>query len=447
MRGHVWRSIAAITALACGRGTGPTTPDPAQLRAQLASLSPATLPAPPPDRTNRVADNPAAAALGQKLFFNASFSGRLIDGDNDGSSNALGVRGQTGRVSCAGCHVPASGFLDTRSFGEQASLAAGWGQRRTPSLLDVGQSSILDWDGRRDSTWSQFFGPLEATNEMNSSRLFFVQQLRAQFKADYEKLFGALPAFDDPTQFPQLTAEQTGCTLPPGKSPVCHGQPGDGAEYDGLSAANQEAVTRAVANAGKAVGAYLRKLSCGPSRMDAFVHGDNSALSASEQRGAAVFVGSGRCTLCHSGPFLSDEKFHDVGLHPVTVSVIVTDDNDLGAATGVPALLRDPLNSRGAFSDGDDGRLDTAAQQQLLGGFRTPKLRCVSLRPSFLHTAQLRSLDETVAFFDSGGNLGGYPGRNELLPLGLGATERSDLVAFLRALDGPGPAAELLQQP
>ncbi len=444
MRSRLWRPIAAtLAAAACGRAA----PDPAALRARLVALSPARLPAPPHDPTNRFADDPRAAALGQKIFFDPGFSGALIDGDNDGSASALGVAGQTGRVSCAGCHIATSGFVDTRSFGEQASLAAGWTQRRTPSLLDVSQSSVLGWDGRRDSTWSQFFGPLEASNEMNSSRLFLAQQLRAQYQADYQVIFGALPAFDDAARFPQLTAKQTGCTLPPGGKPVCHGQPGDAAEYDSLSAADKDAVTRAVVNAGKAVGAYLRMLSCGPSRMDAFVQGDSSALSASEQRGAAVFAGSGSCTQCHSGPFLSDEKFHDVGLHPVTVSVIVTDDNDLGAATGVPALLRDPLNSRGIFSDGDDGRLAVAGQQKVTGGFRTPKLRCVSMRPSLMHTAQLRSLEETVAFFDAGGHPGGYPGRNELRPLGLSQPEQTDLVAFLRALDGPGPASALLHVP
>ena len=176
MRGRLWRPIAAtLAAAACGRAA----PDPAALRAQLVALSPARLPAPPHDPTNRFADDPRAAALGQKIFFDPGFSGALIDGDNDGSANALGVAGETGRVSCAGCHIATSGFVDTRSFGEQASLAAGWTQRRTPSLLDVAQSSVLGWDGRRDSTWSQFFGPLEASNEMNSSRLFLAQQLRS----------------------------------------------------------------------------------------------------------------------------------------------------------------------------------------------------------------------------------------------------------------------------
>jgi cytochrome c peroxidase len=454
--------LAALGAMACGSqgstSTQAATSSAAVLRAQLVGFSPSAtdLPAPPADATNRFADNPAAAFLGQKIFFDNGFAGGLIDGDNDGTVNALGNAGQTGRVSCAGCHVASAGFLDNRSLGQsgtptnpqtQASLAAGWTLRRTPSLLDTAQSSLFSWNGRRDSTWMQFFGPLEADNEMNSSRLYLAEYLFANYRNDYQEIFGVMPAFDDASRFPQLTAAQTGCTLLPGKAPVCHGQPGDGAEFDNLSAADQDAVTRAVANAGKAVGAYLRKLSCGTSRMDAFVHGDDKALTASEQRGAAIFAGKGNCTSCHSGPFLSDEKFHNVGLHPVTVSVVVTDSNDQGAATGIPDLLADALNSRGEYSDGDDGRLDLAASQQVAGGFRTPRLRCVSQRPSFMHTGQLRSLEQAVAFFDQGGHLGGYPGTNELKPLGLTDADRTDLAAFLRALDGSGPPSALQGTP
>src|SRR6202000_2754367 len=97
-------------------------------------------------------------------------------------------------------------------------------------------------------------------------------------------------------------ADTTGCTPSGQASPVCtgviHGEPGDGAEYDGLSAENQQAVMRAVVNMGKAIGAYERLLTCGQSRFDQWMHGDPTALSDSEQRGAALFVGQGHCVSC-----------------------------------------------------------------------------------------------------------------------------------------------------
>ena len=106
--------------------------------------------------------------------------GPLLDTDNDGSAQSLGMAGQTGRVACAGCHVPASGFSDTRSFQLQISLGAGWGRRRAPSLLDVGQAQLIMWDGRRDALYDQPFGPLESVVEMNSSRLYMAEQLYAR---------------------------------------------------------------------------------------------------------------------------------------------------------------------------------------------------------------------------------------------------------------------------
>lgn len=451
--------LAALGLLAaCHGGSPQTTPpdagDPGPAftvaeRAQLDALSPQTLPAPPADSSNRFADNPRAALLGQRLFFEPLFSGRLLDGDNDGSSTTLGMAGQTGRVACAGCHVPSAGFLDNRSLGKQVSLAAGWGLRRTPSLLDVAQARLLMWDGRQDAFYNQALGPLESSQEMNSSRLYVAEQIARLYRPAYEEIFGPLPPLAEAAHFPQLDASQTGCDRLQGGlgPPVCHGRPGDGAEYDGLAAADQEAVTRVVVNAGKALGAYLRRLSCGPGRFDRWAHGDSSALTASEQRGAQLFVGKANCASCHSGPYLSDEKFHNVGLAPATVAVVFTDTGDRGAGLGFAQALANPLNVRSRFSDGDDGRLPKAPGPDQEGAFRTPGLRCLGRRPSFMHTAQLSSIADVVAFFDGGGHPFGYPGKSELVQLGLSAGERRDLAAFLGTLNGPGPEASLLVSP
>jgi cytochrome c peroxidase len=223
--------------------------------------------------------------------------------------------------------------------------------------------------------------------------------------------------------------------------------PGDGAEYDGMSVADQDAVTRVVVNLGKALGAYERKLSCGPGRFDAWAHGDDSKLSSAEQRGLKVFLGKGKCVDCHGGPFFSDQKFHNVGIMPRTVAVVVIDTNDRGAAVDLAAASTDPLNSKGKYSDGDDGRLPASIPSGLEGAFRTPTLRCVSTRPSFFHTGHARSLEQVVDHFDAGGDLGGFEGTSEIQALGLSPDERSDLVLFLHSLDGPGPDASLMKSP
>lgn len=183
-------------ALACGHAEptptedgGTDDPDPvfsAKERAALEKLAPDVLPAPPHDASNRWADDPDAARFGQRLFFDPGFSGRLLDGDNDGGARTLGAQGETGRVSCAGCHQPMAGFSDARTLGAQISLAAGWGRRRTPSLLDAGQSTLMMWDGRHDAFYSQVFGVIESAVEMNSSRLYAARHVFLRRRDEYE---------------------------------------------------------------------------------------------------------------------------------------------------------------------------------------------------------------------------------------------------------------------
>jgi cytochrome c peroxidase len=309
------------------------------------------------------------------------------------------------------------------------------------------------WDGRHDALYNQVFGPLESPVEMNGSRLFAAEVVFARHRADYQAIFGPLPPLDDAARFPPLTAAQAGCQ--PKKadtSPVCdgttHGMPKDGAEYDALTPGDQHAVTEVIVNVGKAIGAYERLLTCGPGRFDAWMHGKTDALTRAERRGAQLFVGRGQCVRCHSGPFLSDQAFHVVGLQPKPVAVVFVDADDHGAKVGLAAAQEDPLNVRGSFSDGDDGRLPTApVDARTEGAFRTPTLRCVSRRPSFMHTGHLAKLDDVVAFFARGGDAFGYLGAKEIAPLSLTAQEQRDLVAFLGTLEGEGPPPSLRSKP
>lgn len=406
---------------------------------------------PPEDPSNAFADDARARLLGQRLFFDPSLSGPLIEGDNDGSGGTLGMMGEAGRISCASCHVPEDHFVDTRSPHRQISLAALWTQRRAPTLLEVAYAPLYNWDGRRDSIWGQAIGVMESEREFNSSRVFVAQQVVKKYRAEYTVLFGEPPPVDDAEQFEQMAAADAGCselTSVSGVSYECRGKPGDNGIYDTLDTEGQAAVTGVMVNAAKAIAAYVRQLRCGESRFDAWLDGDATALTASEQRGAALFAGKAQCTECHSGPNLTDGAFHNVGLRPGVVAVAFTDTDDHGASAALPLLAEDPLNTRGAFSDGERDVVLDDVGPALEGAFRTPTLRCISEQPSFMHTGQLTSLQSVVGFFSRGGDRpGGYPGVNELHALDLSESEQADLVAFLSALDGPGPDTALLSAP
>jgi cytochrome c peroxidase len=384
--------VASATAGCGGGGEAAPAPSPEDVATRLARLAhDAESLSPRPDVTNAYADDPAAAALGHKLFFDKRFSGALLEEDNNGS----------------------------------------------PEILDFAQRSLLMWDGRRDTAYNQLFGVIDSPLEFNSSRLFVAQQLARYYRDEYEAVFGPMPALD---AYEPIAPAEAGCTEMPedqltGRCPkVGH---------------DDEGVTRILVNMGKAIAAYERLLTCGAGRFDAWVHGDAEALTPEEQAGARLFVEKG-CDSCHSGPYFSDEAFHNVGAANVVPNFVEPYD-DPGAVDGLPHALTDPLNSRGVYSDGYDGRLARVPgdPEALRGAFRTPSLRCVSQRPSFLHAAQIRSLADAVLFFDDGGDPQGYQGVKDprIVPLDLSSEERSQLVAFLRALDGPGPDPSLTTEP
>jgi cytochrome c peroxidase len=402
---------------------------------------------PADDPSNIFADHPGAREFGQRLFFEPRLSGRLLEGDNDGTSATLGRQGESGRVSCASCHLPDSGFVDTRSPHGQVSLGAQWTLRKTPSLIDVAYAPLYNWDGRRDAIWNQALGVMESNREFNGGRLFVAEQLSRLYPAEYEAVFGPLPPLSDRGRFPQLYPDDAGCVevnSSKGSRFVCRGLPGDGADYDGMTPADQSLVSVIAANAGKALEAYIRQLRCGASRFDSWLDGDAAALSPSEQRGALLFVGPAKCVKCHTGPRLTDDAFHNVGLSPAVVAVAIQDSDDRGAALGISDALKDPTSSAGPLSDGDRHQLPSSPGPELEGAFRTPGLRCNESHPSFMHTGQLRDLLQVVEFFDRGGDgAGHYPGTSELEGLGLSEQQKLDLVAFLGSLNGPGPEASL----
>jgi mono/diheme cytochrome c family protein len=101
--------------------------------AAMGKLSP--LPAVPADPTNAFANNALAAVLGQRLFFDRSFSGALAVGDT-GTNGGLGAVGETGKVACVSCHASAA-TDDGRSKPNNVSLGTGYGTRNALSIVNA----------------------------------------------------------------------------------------------------------------------------------------------------------------------------------------------------------------------------------------------------------------------------------------------------------------------
>ncbi len=104
----------------------------------LQSMSIDTLPAYAGDPSNRFSLQPAAAALGEKLFMEPGLS-------------------KSGDVACSSCHQPDRFFTD----GKVLSFGSANTKRHAPGLLGVAHSNWFYWDGRRDSLWAQAVTPIE----------------------------------------------------------------------------------------------------------------------------------------------------------------------------------------------------------------------------------------------------------------------------------------------
>jgi cytochrome c peroxidase len=401
---HLVRVLAALS-LGCGEAPPPVAADAAWTPAELALLADLRLvTALPPDPSNRVADDPDAAALGQELFFD----------------NGLSPAG----ISCAHCHQPALGFTD----GLPLARGAGVADRHTPTIAGAQTGPYYFWDGRADSLWMQALGPLENPAEMASDRVFVAGVVAAKYAGPYEALFGPLPDL---------------VGLP------AHGRP-DTTDPAELAAwrdlgERQVDVDRVFANVGKAIAAYERQLLPGESAFDRYVDAlPNGELDPAALRGLQLFVRGANCVSCHNGPLFTDRAFHNLGLPEAGGGY------DQGRTLGAMKLLASEFNCRGAFSD-------TADCQELRylnpnfpdfeSAFKTPTLRGVTATAPYMHNGGMAGLPDVLAFYS---DLPGKPlqGHRELtlVPLHLDAGQRDDLVAFLHALD-PDPLPEALISP
>lgn len=76
-------------------------------------------------------------------------------------------------------------------------------------------------------------------------------------------------------------------------------------------------------------------------------------------------------------------------------------------------------------------------QTGVKGAFKTPMLRNVALTGPYFHTGGYATLEQVVDFYDRGGDFPGQDGVRldaDIRPLGLTSREKSDLVAFMKAL-------------
>ena len=158
-----------------------------------------------------------------------------------------------------------------------------------------------------------------------------------------------------------------------------------------------------------AIGAYVASRISGNSAVDRYEAGDKGALSEDAARGRELFLGRANCIRCHFSWTYTDSHFHNLGI------------GWNGAA----------------FTD--SGRAAVTGDVNDTGAFKTPGLRDVSKRAPYMHDGSLATLREVIDHYDAGGAANPWIS-DQLEPIGLSVAEKSELIAFMSALDGEGYA-------
>lgn len=305
----------------------------------------------------------ASTELGRALFWDPILSGNMD-------------------VACATCHHPSQGYAD----GIPTSLGVG-GQglgrnrrggtiitRNSPTIINSAFNGIdqngnynpstapMFWDNRDESLENQAIGPIHSLEEMRGEN------------------------FTDAEIIPEILSRLNA---------------NDWYRVQFADAFGPNAITEA--NIGRAIAAFERTIVANDSPFDQFMRGDQTALSAQQQRGLATFQAVG-CDDCHSGPMLSDFELHTLGIRE-----------------------RDNANP-----DVGGGQFN----------FRTPTLRNLALTAPYMHNGTFNSLQQVLDFYnrDNNNSQNNNVPNNQLDPelrnLGnINPGQRADIIAFLNSLN------------
>ncbi len=176
---------------------------------------------------------------------------------------------------------------------------------------------------------------------------------------------------------------------------------------------------------------------------DAFLEGDENAISDEAKAGYELFTGQANCIACHNGALISDDSYHNIGVPNAPGFT----DNVLNQITfryeqWAKGVTEEDYNT----ATEDMGLYYVTKNESDIGKFRTPGLRDACYTAPYMHNGVFSTLEEVVAFYNDGG--GDHPNKDPLMqPLNLTAEEQASLVAFLESLCGDKIIVEMPELP
>lgn len=215
---------------------------------------------------------------------------------------------------------------------------------------------------------------------------------------------------------------------------------------------------------GLAVQAYESTLVSDNAPIDRYFENDRRALTDPQKRGLEIFQNKGKCINCHGGAEFTnasvknvqderlermivgdggeavyDNGFYNIGVRPTQEDLGVggnEPDNIGGKPLSESRLAQQRLFQRFL---GENPNINVGSNQRITadGAFKVPGLRNVELTAPYFHNGGQLTLEQVVEFYNRGGDFREQNIANldaDIENLNLSATEKADLVAFLKAL-------------
>ncbi|HET7564115.1 MAG TPA: cytochrome c peroxidase [Gemmatimonadaceae bacterium] len=300
---------------------------------------------------------PALVQLGQALMFDP-----ILSGNHD--------------MTCATCHFPTFSTGDARSVTigvggtgigpNRIPPASGFLGRNAPPLFDLGTLKHAFWDGRVEvDAQGHFHTPAGAqlTPEMArvlefgalSAQPLFPPAAATEMRGASGNELASLPA-DDYTDIWAGLMRRLG-NIPEYRRMFEKAYPGT--KFEDMNFAY---ASNAIA------GFIVSKLTFTNAPWDRFLRGQNKALTPAQLAGAQTFL-TLKCSICHNGPTLTDDKFHDVAVAQIG-----------------------PGDANGASGHDDFGRMNATGNSADQYLFRTTPLRNVELTAPYGHDGAYATL-------------------------------------------------------
>lgn len=180
-----------------------------------------------------------------------------------------------------------------------------------------------------------------------------------------------------------------------------------------------------------AIASFQRSLLSYSSAYDAFVTGDDDAISASAKRGANLFFGEQfECHHCHNGFNFTNATEH------------------AGTVFDTPAFFNTGLyniDGEGTYPEAGWGVAEFTLEANDMGKHKPPTLRNIALTAPYMHDGSIATLDEVVETYAAGGRLieeGPLAGDGRANPykssfvsgFEMSEQDKADLLAFLESL-------------